>query len=229
METSDQVATHQEPTGGSPSSLFSRRELIRVAILAGAGTALGPNFSFGQAVSSGLTPAALGEDGSLVLSDPHWKPIFLNEHRNATLIVLGEAIIPATDTPGAKAALVNRYLDLLLSIQPPEFQRQFVSALEFIDRESQRQIGKNFRALSTGQQVWLLQPWAFPGEPSRWTEQAGSPRDVSDQGAHHFGLLKALIAAGFYSSEIGEKELGSDGEITHGPYLGCEHPTGTHG
>jgi hypothetical protein len=40
--------------------------------------------------------------------------------------------------------------------------------------------------------------------------------------------LKALIAAAYYGSEIGQKELGWDGEITHGPYQGCEHHNTTH-
>src|SRR5215470_18073888 len=118
-----------------PSALFSRRELIRAALFASAASALGPAFSFSQAISSGLTAAARGEDGSTYLSDPNWKPVFLNEHQNATLIALGEAIIPATASPGAKEALVNRFIDLLVSLQPAEFKGQFTGALTLIDTE----------------------------------------------------------------------------------------------
>jgi len=205
-------------------TLINRRDLIRAALFASAASALGPQFSFAQAISAGLTPAARGEDGSKVLTDPNWKAVFLNDHQNETLIALSDVIIPATDTPGAKAALVNRYLDLLLSVQPVEFQTQFVDALAFIDTESQKQFAQDFRDLATGDQIWLLTAWAYPSDSDRWIDVEGKP----DPGQQHFEQLKALIAAGFYGSEVGLKELGWDGEFTHGPYEGCEHQPGTH-
>src|SRR6266481_913462 len=164
-------AAHSDPRPYPASPLISRRDLVRAALFASAASALGPAFSFAQAPSSGLTPAAQGEDGSAFLTDPNWKAAFLNEHQNETLIALSDVIIPATDTPGAKGALVNRYLDLLLSVQPPEFQREFVDALAFIDSESQKQFGKDFRTLAVDDQIWLLTPWAYPRQPSRWTER----------------------------------------------------------
>jgi hypothetical protein len=206
------------------SSLFNRRDLIRAALVAGTTSALGPAFTFAQAISSGLTPAALGEDGSKFLTDPNWKLAFLNDHQNETLIALSEVIIPATDTPGAKEALVNRYLDLLLSVQGATFQQRFVDALAFIDSESQKQFGKNFVSLPAEDQIWLLTPWAYPEQPDWWTEQ----ENKSDPGQKHFAHLKGTIADAYYGSEAGAKELGWDGEITHGPYQGCEHPDNTH-
>jgi Gluconate 2-dehydrogenase subunit 3 len=212
----------------SSSSLFSRRDLIRAALFASAASALGPAFSFAQAVSSGLTPAARGEDGSKILTDPNWKPVFLNDQQNETLIALSDVIIPASDTPGAKEALVNRFLDLLLSVQPVEFQKQFTDALTFIDGESQKQLGKDFRDLTPGDQTWLLTPWAFARQPSHWTARYKTGEEAPDLGQQNCELLKVLIATAYYGSEIGQKELGWDGEITHGPYQGCEHPTATH-
>jgi len=99
--------------------------------LASTTSALGPAFSFAQAVLSGLTPAARGEDGSTFLTEPNWKTAFLNEHQNESLMSLSDVSIPATGTPGAKEAQVNGYLDLLLSVQPGEFQPQCVEALAF--------------------------------------------------------------------------------------------------
>ena len=133
-------------------------------------------------------------------------------------------IIPATDTPGAKEALVNRFLDLMISAQPAEFQKQFVDALSFIDSESQQQFGDEFRKLTAEDQVDLLSVWAYPKDASQWMAQEEKP----DPGHQHFGLLKALIAAAYYGSEIGQKELGWDGNFAHGVYEGCEHPTTTH-
>jgi gluconate 2-dehydrogenase gamma chain len=216
-------ATPSNPKLRILSPLISRRDLIRAAMLASALSALGPVFSFAQAVSSGLTPAAQGEDGSTFLTDPNWKAVFLNEQQNETLIALSDVIIPKTDTPGAKEALVNRYLDLLLSVQPAEFQHQFVEALAYIDSESQTQFGKDFRVLAQEDQIWLLTPWAYPPQPSRWMEHEEKPSPAHQ----HFERLKALIATAYYGSEIGQKELGWDGGVTHGPYQGCDHETHT--
>jgi hypothetical protein len=225
MEILEREISHRDPKLGAPASLFSRRELIRVALFASAASALGPSFSFAQAVSSGLTAAARGEDGSKFLTGPNWKAVFLNAHQDATLIALSDVIIPGTDSPGAKDALVNRFLDLLLSVQPAEFQKQFTDALTFIDAESQKQFGKDFRTLTRDDQVWLLTPWAFARQPSHWTARNATNAEAPDLGQQHFEMLKALIASAYYGSEIGQKELGWDGEITHGPYQGCEHPT----
>jgi hypothetical protein len=201
------------------AALFNRRELLRAALLAGATSAFGPAFSFAQAISAGLTPAARGEDGAKLLTDPNWRPLFLNEQQNETLIALGDVIIPRTDSPGARDALVNRFLDLLVSVESDTFQQQFVSALAYIDAESRRQLGRDFRDLAGEDQVWLLTPWAYPRQTDFWMEKEEKP----DPGQEHFARLKSLIADAYYGSEVGHKELGWDGEFTHGPYEGCQH------
>lgn len=209
--------------GTLSSPLISRRDLIRAALLAGTSVALGPAFSFAQTAASELTPAQRGEDDSKLLADPNWKPAFLNEAQNETLIALSAAIIPATETPGAKEALVNRYLDLVLAGEPAESQQTFLASLTYIDSESQRLFEKNFRSLTLEEQDDLLRPLAYPQRPSFWGN-----KDLPDPGVEHFGRLKSMIAMAYYTSEIGERELGWDGSFTHGPYLGCEHPTTTH-
>ncbi len=132
------------------SAALNRRDLIRAGLLAAAASALGPSFSLGQAIESGLTPAARGEDGAAFLTDPDWKPAFLNDHQNETLIVLSDVVIPATDTPGAKAALVNRYLDLSgfgSTCRVPAGVRAALKTLSTLGpRES---LGRNFANLHT--------------------------------------------------------------------------------
>jgi len=223
MEISD-TTPDPKPNSRGLISPINRRDLIRAALAAGMTSALGPAFSFAQAISSGLTPAALGQDGSKFLTDPNWKLVYLSDHQNETLIALSDVIIPATDSPGAKEALVNRYLDLLLSVQPATFQQRFVDGLAFVDSESQKLFGEDFVALSADDQISLLTAWAYPEQPDWWIEQ----ENTSDPGQKHFAHLKGMIADAYYGSEIGAKELGWDGEITHGPYQGCEHSDGTH-
>ncbi len=203
--------------------LISRRDLIRTALVAGASAALGPAFSFAQIAVSETTPAQRGVDESKLLADTNWKPALLNEAQNETLIALSDVIIPATDTPGAKEALVNRYLDLVLAGEPAESQQKFLGSLSYIDSESQRLFGKEFRSLTPEEQTDLLRPLAYPLRSSFWLNE-----DQPDPGVEHFGRLKSMIAVAYYSSEIGQRELGWDGSFTHGPFQGCEHSTTTH-
>lgn len=219
--------TKQPAATLSSSPLLSRRELLRATMYASVAAALGPTFSFAQAVHSDITAAARGEDGSEFLTDPNWKAAFLNDQQDKTLIALSDVIIPATDTPGAKEALVNRYLDLLLSVQPKEFQQEFVDGLAFIDAESQKQFGNEFRNLALDDQVSLLTPWAYTRQASHWTEREETREAEPEHGQEHFERLKSLIAVAYYGSEIGAKELGWDGSVMNGPYQGCEQPPTT--
>jgi hypothetical protein len=206
---------------------MKRRELIRAGVLAGAAAALYPPLGKSQsaAQSSELTPAQNGVDASKDLATPGWRPLFLDEHQNETLIVLSDLIIPATDTPGAKEALVNRYIDLVLAAETPETQRAFLNSLGYLDGESIRRFKAAFRYLSREDQDVLLHALAYPLEGSGWAGDTSAP---PDPGHGHFEALKQRIMTAYYSSQVGERELGWDGAIAHGPYEGCAHPEGNH-
>src|SRR2546426_770759 len=58
----------------------------------------------------------------------------LDAHQNATVVTISELIIPQTDTPGAKAARVNEFIDLIRAgiarrnhSCSPRWMRPFVS------------------------------------------------------------------------------------------------------
>jgi hypothetical protein len=206
---------------------MKRRELIRSSLLMGIAAALRPPLEMAQSapVTSELTPAQSGVDASQDLAAPGWKPLFLDEHQNETLIVLSDLIIPATDTPGAKEALVNRYIDLLLAAETRETQRAFLNAFGYLDGESMRRFEAAFRHLSREEQDNLLQALAYPSDADGWT---GEPYATPDSGHAHFETLKHRIVTAYYSSQIGEQELGWDGEFAHGAYEGCQHPEGNH-
>jgi gluconate 2-dehydrogenase gamma chain len=208
---------------------MKRRDLLRAGVLTGAAVALRPPRSTAQsgtrdaAQTPELTPAQRGVDASKDLAAPGWKPLFLDEHQNETLIVLSDLMIPATDTPGAKEALVNRYIDLVLAADTTENQRAFLSNLAYLDGESIRRYKAAFRYLSREDQDDLLHALAYPPGGSGWTGE-----QVSDPGHTHFEQLKTRIGVAYYNSEIGTRELGWDGNFTHGVYQGCNHPEGNH-
>jgi len=206
---------------------MKRRELLRAGIFTGAAAAtLGPSLAEAQTTpqKSELTPAQSGVDASNDLASPAWKPLFLNQHQNETLIILSDLIVPATDTPGAKEALVNRFIDLVLAEEKPDTQRSFLNSLAYLDGESMRRYKTSFRYLAREDQDDLLHSLAYSRAGSGWTGDAASP----DIGHGHFETLKQRIAGAYYSSQIGSKELGWDGNFLHGVYKGCEHPEGSH-
>jgi Gluconate 2-dehydrogenase subunit 3 len=62
----------------------------------------------------------------------------LNSHQNATVTTISELIIPETDTPGAKGAKVNEFIDLLLTEWFDEDGcGPFLEGLAQIDADSQ--------------------------------------------------------------------------------------------
>jgi hypothetical protein len=194
---------------------MNRRELLRNSLLA-----------MGVAVASPYVEArifAAGEEPSIELERADWTPIFFNAHQNETLIELSEAIIPATDTPGAKAALVNRFIDLVLSVEPPAVQKAFVESLAWFDTASQQRYKATFVKLTPEEKLDLLNLVAWPHTHARW----GSAEN-GFAGYQHFILMKRWTVSAFYSSPIGLKEQGWDGWAARGTFTGCEHQPGEH-
>lgn len=62
-----------------------------------------------------------------------WEPRFFNAREVELVAELSERIIPETDTPGARAANVHQYIDLVLSEESPENQAAFRQGLETFD------------------------------------------------------------------------------------------------
>jgi hypothetical protein len=175
-----------------------RRELFRRTLLGAAGVAAGA-----------VPPAAArefpsGYDASKELARSDWKPVFLDEHQNETLIVLSDLIIPTTDTPGAKEALVNRFIDRLLAAETPENQRAFLDSLAYLDSESMTRGRTAFRHLPADSQMELLGFLGYPHSLGTW----GSESAGGFAGHTHFTRLKDWISRAFYSSETGMRELG---------------------
>lgn len=187
---------------------MKRRDLLQSLIgVVGAATAASPLSAVERAANY---------DASKELVRLDWKPSFLDDHQNETLIVLSDLIIPATDTPGAKSALVNRFLDKLMASERESTQREFLSSLAYLDGESMRQYKAAFVHLPKDRQSELLTFLAYPHSLSRWGEPV-----VEMEGHSHFQRLKQWVASAYYNSEAGLKELGWDGTFPHGELAGC--------
>jgi hypothetical protein len=195
---------------------MNRRDLLRTTMLGaiGAGTA---------AIPARAVDRPPNFDASKELESPDWKPLFLDAHQNATLIALSDLIIPATGTPGAQEALVNRFLDLLMSAEKSETQREFLSALAYLDGACMERYRAAFVYLPRDQQTEILRLLAYPHSEETWGEHV-----EEFPGNKHFENLKQWIVGAYYSSPVGLKELGWDGTFPHGVFAGCQHAEGEH-
>jgi gluconate 2-dehydrogenase gamma chain len=162
-------------------------------------------------------------DASKELARSDWKPVFLDDHQNETLIVLSDLIIPKTDTPGAKEALANRFIDRLLAAESEATQREFLESVAYLDGESLARYGGAFRYLPPESQAELLGYLAYPHSLETW----GTAASGEFPGHAHFMRLKDWISRAFYSSETGARELGYEGSA-HGEFEGCTHPEDSH-
>jgi hypothetical protein len=144
-----------------------------------------------------------------------WAPKVLSAGQNETVIALTELIIPQTDTPGAKATNVNRFVDWVLSDAPSDEREKFLNGLKWLDDRSMSRYKKDFASLSAEQQTAVLTPLTEEGNLA--AEDA--------PGVAFFQAIKSMTISGYYSTEIGlRQELGDDGQMFLPAFKGCDHP-----
>jgi hypothetical protein len=122
--------------------------------------------------------------------------LVLTEHQNAMVSALAELIIPETDTPGATAARVNRFVDVMLAEWFDEDEREaFLRGLVDLDARSVNTFGTPFLGLDEVQQTVLLR-----GLDAELAALRQLNRPTND---HFFQHMKWLTLYGYYTSEVG--------------------------
>ena len=151
-----------------------------------------------------------------VIAAQNWAPRTLTPPQNDLVVALTELIIPQTDTPGAKGANVNRFIDQVLTDAPPAVRDSFVRGLTWTDTRSRALFGgKDFLGASPEQQTTLLTRLSAEGNPNQ--EEA--------IGRDFFQAIKSMTINGYYTSEIGlRQELGDSGQLFLPQFQGCDHP-----
>ena len=190
----------------------NRREALRRLAVGGAAAAALPSwvetlsaFALDHAHTHGQRAAAAKTAAA-------WKPKVLTPHQNATVITITELIIPQTDTPGAKAANVNRFVDGVLAERATDERAaaertKFLAGLTAIDERAKSEFGKPFVDATPDQQTAVLTKLSTP------------PVD------EFFEAIKSMTIIGYYTSEVGmRQEIGDDGTLFFAEFKGCEHP-----
>lgn len=208
---------------------LSRRQMVQ-RMLAGAGAGMAiPAFAATHPIHRHLADAEVWEQADAQSTAGEWQPLFFDPHQNETFIVLAERIVP-----GSTQANVNRFVDLLLSVDALETQRQFVNSVSAFDGEALARYQRPYKDLTEEQQNGLLTE-ASTLPPTRkepapaWAQQIEKLEEPKEQVVtmrDHFENLKGWISGAYYSSEVGLKDLGWTGQVMWPSFPGCQHPGG---
>lgn len=126
---------------------------------------------------------------------------FFNEHEMATIAVLSDIIIPRDEVSGsATDAKVPDFIEFMVK-EKPELQTPMRGGLRWLDMQMARQHGKSFKDCTGQQQIAMVDAIAYP--------QKAVPE--MKQGVSFFNLMRNLTASGFYTSEMGIKDVGYAG------------------
>lgn len=103
----------------------------------------------------------------------------LTSEQKELIATLADHIIPETDTPGARSAGVQDFIDVMMAeYYPPEERTRFVDGLARVDARSQQAYGKAFTQLPADQQLEVVKAFnrqAFNNRAARETTPAQEP------------------------------------------------------
>ncbi|WDF80222.1 gluconate 2-dehydrogenase subunit 3 family protein [Mucilaginibacter sp. AW1-7] len=161
---------------------MNRRDAIsRVGLLLG-GAVIGAEFFISGCKSS--TSAS----GVADLSKPEIIA-FLDE--------VGETILPATSSPGAKAAEIGKFMGVMVTdCYKPADQEIFLKGISNIDEACNKKFGKKFMEADAKQRTELLTQ--LDAEQKAYTKTK-KPEDPN----HYFRMMKELTLLGFFTSKPG--------------------------
>jgi gluconate 2-dehydrogenase gamma chain len=126
-----------------------------------------------------------------------WVPRALTPDQADLVAAIAEHILPETDTPGARAVGVHRFIDgLVADGYAPDARQQFVAGLAAMDERARRAHGRVFLQCAATEQVAVLDALDREAEP-------------------FFRDLKELTLVGYYTSEVGATR-----ELRHAPVPG---------
>ena len=127
---------------------------------------------------------------------------FFDEHEMKTISVLADIIIPKDETSGsATDAKVPDFIEFIAK-DMPRHQVPLRGGIKWLDLHCMRMFNnKSFVECSATEQMKMVDEIA-------WPEKA---KPEMQQGVSFFNLMRDLTACGFFTSEIGIKDLGYAG------------------
>ena len=155
----------------------------------------------GYTVTAGTVAAVMNG----CAADPalDWAPKNLTVDQALFLDELSEMIIPKTETPGAKDALVNRFIDEILDTYSAEDKAEHLAELDAMMLSVNEEYGKKFIKCSPEDQKAVLDAW------------------VADKKSNMFPQIKEWTVVGYCTSEAGATEHLYWDPVPGAPFQGC--------
>ena len=123
---------------------------------------------------------------------------FFTDHELATITILGDIIIPKDDVSGsASDAKVPEFIAYIVN-DMPEHQTPMRGGLRWLDMQCLNRFEKALTDCSKEQQMQLVDEIAWPKKA----------KPEMRQGVAFFSLMRNLTATGFYTSQMGVKDVG---------------------
>jgi Gluconate 2-dehydrogenase subunit 3 len=142
-----------------------------------------------------------------------YKPKYFSPHQYRTLQSLCQAIIPAdAKSGGAVEAGAPEFIDLLTS-ENTQYQLTLGGGLMWLDTLCLDRLGKDYLDCAPAEQTSILDRIAFK-------KNAETDPSLS-QGIEFFSFLRNLTADGYFTSELGIKDLGYIGNTYLKEFPGC--------
>jgi hypothetical protein len=131
------------------------------------------------------------------------EPVFFTPAEMATITLLGDIIIPRDEVSGsASDAKVPAFIEYIVK-DMPQHQTPLRGGLRWLDLQCLNRYGNAFTDCTHDQQMEMVNEIAFP--------KKAKPEML--QGVAFFNLMRNLTATGFYTSEIGVKDVGYLGNV----------------
>ena len=132
----------------------------------------------------------------------HYKEVtsttFFTPHEMQTITVLGDIIIPKDEISGsASDAKVPDFIEFIVK-DKPEHQVPMRGGLRWLDMQCLTRFQNSFVDCDSKQQLQIVDEIAYPKKA----------KPSMKAGVAFFKLMRNLTATGFYTSEIGVKDVG---------------------
>ena len=125
---------------------------------------------------------------------------FFTDHEMATITLLADIIIPKDEVSGnASDAKVPEFIDFIVW-DMPQHQVPMGGGLRWLDMQCLKRYEKTFVDATHQQQIEMVDLIAYPTRAKKTPEL--------QPGVSFFNLMRNLTATGFYTTEMGVKDVG---------------------
>ena len=126
---------------------------------------------------------------------------FFTASELAAITILADIIVPKDAISGsASDAKVADFIEFIVK-DMPEHQIPMRGGLRWLEMQSLNRFEKSFAAITEPQRIEIIDEIAYPDKA----------KASMKQGVAFFNLLRNLTLTGFYTSEIGVKDIGYEG------------------